>query len=238
MDGQYDASDDALVNPVDLTEVHSLLAAGPRQFLRDGRRITHLLERMRLTLEEHRRQTLSFERYIAEQTEALRRTGMPTTLNPMDAMRFLDDEQKEILFDALAREQMQMLRQLVAVAQRERAVLQEQLSLVREVATALAQMPEIPPHVRADVANLLSRLPREAAQVSEPLLIKQPDPEPPKPRQRSPHVEPPPPANRSDGAKPSPIYIDPYAPAPESSGEETIYADPYGPTPVTTGRKG
>lgn len=242
MDGHYDDSSEALVNPVDVSEVEALLAAGPRQFLRDGRRFTHLLERMRMTLQEHRRQTLSFERYLATQSETLRRTGMPTTLNPMDAIRFLDDEQKEILFDAIAREQIQMLRDLVRTAQEERAAVDEQLTLVREVATNLAQMPEIPPHVRAEVAGLLAGLPREVAPVSEPALIKQPDPERPQPRTAQ-HSPPPLPADCSDtnsggSSESAPVYIDPYGPAPSATAEEIIYSDPYGPARVSTGSKG
>lgn len=233
--GRYDDSDAALYRQVDIREVDELLADGVRQFVRDGAKIKHLLLRVRSTLVAAHETVRSQRRQIEEQGQYLARVGTPTTLNPLDALKYLDDEQKERIFDRISRERLQTMRSLVQRAQQERETLSGELETVRDVARALSQMAELPPHVRADVTKMLASLPTEPAVVHSPGMLDYPEPEP-LPQQAPAAVLPEP-------AAPAPIAAPTPSPAPEVASEAhdepdpappgpAVFRDPYGKQPT------
>lgn len=229
---------DDFAAPLDASEVAALIATGPRALQRDGKKLMSLLRRMQVSLERHKRQSLAYERHLTELSQAQQRTGgRPTTLNPLDAARFLDDAQKELLFDAFSREQLRQLRHLIQQAQSEREVVSAQLKLVRDAGAAMMGLPQLPPAMRADIAALLGGLPLEAADVTVPGMLELPE----KPAQSTPS----PPLTKSEGTtggfeaetaeehvevneaaqEEVPVYVDPYAPIQAGNG---VYRDPYG----------
>lgn len=229
--------DGEFVAPLDSSEVAALIAAGPRPLQRDGKKLMLLLRRMQSSLETHKRQSLAYERHLTELANAQRQAGgRPTTLNPLDAARFLDDSQKEMLFDSFSREQLQRLRHLIQQGQEERAVVAAQLSMVRKAGAALMGLPQLPHAMRAEIAALLGSLPLEAANVSVPGMLELPDrddePEPPVPKRDTGSGEREGPASSSGGVnrggseQAPPVYVDPYAAVTVRQG---AYQNPYAP---------
>ena len=174
----YDSSDEALFRLVDIDELDALLAAGARPVARDAGKVIHLLTRMRTTLESHRATVTGLHRHVGQMNEHLQRVGQATTLNPMDALRYLDDEQRELLFDRIARDRLSMLRHMVEQAESTREHLVTELEQVRDAAAAMAQRPDLPSDVRADFTRLLAFLPSEVRPVNRPGLLDYPDPKP------------------------------------------------------------
>ena len=226
----YDDSEANLLRPVEVAEVRNLLAGGVRHLAKHPGHLTHLLTRMLHTLTEADEARYGLLRHVAEQTNQSARTGAPTTLNPLDALRYLDDDQKEQIVDRITRERLGVLRALVERAQQDREVLVGQLATVRLVATTLSEQVDLPPHVRAAITRQLASLPTQAGEVHYPTMLDMPDPEP----------APPPPARtapvRPGAAHPglsqvtppaAVTYVDPYSAAP-------TYVDPYS-TPPTAG---
>lgn len=233
-----DPQDDTYL-PVTVEEIDALLAMGPRKFLRDGSRVQSLLHRFRFTLVHGQQTVRSLQRHIIAQSSQRTRAGTPTTLNPLDAVRYLDDEQKELIFDSLARERLAHLRALVTRAEEEQAVLADQLATVRDVATALTQQADLPAHVRADLARQLASLPVEPATVHHPAMLEFPDPEPPE-LTTSPTAPPPAHANAPDPAgDPLPAYVDPYQTGGDDTPQSTTptFIDPYNPDESTPGTR-
>jgi hypothetical protein len=248
----YDSSAEALFRPVEVDELSSLIATGGRA-VRDPHRLVHLLTRMRTTVTDSRETVTGLHRHIAQMQEYLGRTGTATTLNPADALRYLDDEQKENLFNRIARDRLKMLRVLVDNAEATRDELVGQLGQVRAAATAMAQRPDLPPAVRADFTRMLAYLPSEVRAVHRSGMLDYPDL--PDPAAESAAAAGPAPdaavagqaapvrrtlAGLAPGASPAPLsaavveplYLDPYSggrtqPGDLSQAGAGAYVDPY-----------
>lgn len=245
---KYDDSDGALYRQVTVAEVDALLEAGMRQFLRDGSKLVHLLTRVRSTLVQAHESVRGLQQRVADQSAHLARVGTPTTLNPMDALRYLDDVQKEAVFDRISRERLATLRTLVARAQADADSVAAELALVRSVGRDLSAQAELPPHVRAQVARKLAALPTSARVVHRPAMLDYPGmggtdpfeamstpaPATERPTDPPPAVRPPTPVVAIEPAVPAApatgpaVFVDPYAATPMSP--EPVYRDPYAPT--------
>lgn len=222
---EYDDSDLALVRQVDVAELDRLLAVPVKTLVKNPQHVTHLLTRVRSTLAAAHETVAGMRRHIEQQQSYLARVGTPTTLNPLDAVRFLDDEQKELIFSRIARDRLANLRRLVDRAESERAAVEADLEVVRSVARALAEQTDLPPHVRAHVTRQLAALPRQVSPVHRPGMLDYPDLEP-EPR------ETPPPSLPASG----PVFPAPVAPAanggpsPQPDPGPPQFRDPWGPT--------
>lgn len=234
--GRYDDSEAALFSQVDVAEIDELLKVGVRQFLKDGSKIVHLLTRVRMTLVAAHMTISSMRRQMNEQSAHLARIGTPTTLNPLDALKYLDDEEKERIFDRIARERLKMLRDLIARAQGDAAAVSGELSAVRGVALSLSQTADLPPHVRAEATKLLASLPEGPSPVHYPGMLDYPDPEPTfaareapaaqqSPRTWAPDITPIEAATPAVRSRPV-TYVDPYG-APTSPAAQPTYVNPY-----------
>lgn len=224
MTERYDDSELALYSQVSVAEVDALLGDGARSPLRDSDRLMHFLTRVRSTLIAAHEAMAGMRRHIHEQQAHLARVGTATTLNPLDALRYLEDEQKEFIFDRIARERLKNLRTLVDRAQTDAAVVTQELESVRSVARGLAQMTDLPPHVRAEATRLLASLPRDTHQVHYPPILDYPEPEPLPAPAPSPAPDP-----RPSGTQP--VFADPYAPNPSGPAQPT-FVDPYQAAPA------
>ena len=228
--GRYDDSEAALFSQVDVDEIDTLLKVGVRQFLKDGSKIVHLLTRVRMTLVAAHTTISSMRRQMNEQSAHLARIGTPTTLNPLDALKYLDDEEKERIFDRIARERLKLLRDLVVRAQGDAAAVGGELAAVREVAVSLSQMADLPPHVRAEATKLLASLPDAPSTVHYPAMLDYPDPAPTFAPREAERPLPPEPTFRAEPATPA------APPAPPAGSRPATFVDPYGSANSRTAR--
>lgn len=240
----YDTSEEALYVPVSLEELSALIQAGGRPVLRDSTRLTHLLKRVAVTLKAAKDQNKGHQRTIIQLQEHLNRVGLATTLNPVDALRYLDDDQRELLFDRISRDRLRMLRQMTEKAEKAREDLLAQAHEVRQTATQVAQRPDLPADIRAEFTKLLARLPDDVPPVDRPALLDYPDlPEEPRPAPpvtsfpapvASPQATAPAPAVEPDPVEDdaaeaqeeaTPVWVDPFGP----TDGEPVYRDPLAP---------
>jgi hypothetical protein len=92
----YNATNETSRTPLTMAEAEGLLADGARALGRDEKALTHLLERLPVTLRTHRDAVTGLTR----QLESARRTqqfGRPSTLSPRDAVRFLAPEDLDLV---------------------------------------------------------------------------------------------------------------------------------------------
>lgn len=230
---KYDTSEEALQRPVYAEELTAIIDSGGRGM--NATRLVHLLRRTRATLANASRVTADLHRHIASLQEHSRNSGVATTLNPVDALRFLDDRQKEQLFGHLARSQLNQLRALVDRAQSTSDKVNATLEELRAITTSLSQRPDLPSHVRAEIAHLVASLPQATVDVYRPPMLDFPDDEPPAPAPAPPEPTAPAPGPRPTfvdpygPAAPAPTFIDPYRSG-SSPGGPVGYADPYSPS--------
>lgn len=247
MASRYDDSDAALARPMSAAELRSIIDDGLRPFMRDAGRLEHLLSRLAGTLVNAEQDVSQLRRRVTEQSQLMSRQGVATTLNPLDAVKFLDADQREAIFDSLSRAQLANLRALVDAAQRERAEAVDALAAAREAAAHLSGRQDLPPHVRAEVTRLLSRMPADVPEIHRPLVLDYPEPQPvvpsvptaPAPVAAAPVAEVPTPAAGAPGASlpvqsaaaaevrpPQEAAPQAYQ-APYSQPEGAVFADPY-----------
>lgn len=174
---EYDSSDDALYRAVSAAELEALIQASGRPVVRDAGKLVHLLTRVRGTLAEEQQKVAGLQRQIVDMRDKMGRVGQATTLNPLDAVRWLDDEQLELAFTRIARERLAMLRSLVDRAEDTRARLEGELAQVRSAAEYMAQRADLPLGVRGEFASLLGTLPRDVPPVTRPGVLDYPDPD-------------------------------------------------------------
>lgn len=238
--------------PVEVPEVDVLLESNLRAWAKDPERLEAFLWRVRETLSEATARAKAQQRQLLALQGRAAHIGTPTTLNPLDAARFLDEDQKLALVDSIARQRLERLAEQVDRASREQEAAAGALEVVRGVARALAQHPDLPPHVRADVTRALAALPAAVPPVTRPAVLDYPDPlgadtprpmatrtpswAPAQPVVPSPPVAPvghpasAPAAPRPQGTEPA---QQPPAPAPADTypSGQAVFVDPYTRTP-------
>lgn len=168
---KYDSSEAAFHAPVSLEELDWLMGEKARP-LADKYDLRHFLYRVRVTLhnaEETNREAL---RALEAAREQKRRHGAPTTLTPMDAVRYASPEELAVIVGNISSSQLTALQAQVSAARELRASLARDLDAVRGAAEAMAGRADIPAGLRAEFVQLLNSLPAEVAEVSTPKSLE------------------------------------------------------------------
>jgi type II secretory pathway pseudopilin PulG len=228
---------------VGVADVEAVLAGNVKAWARDTAAVTAFLHGVQRALLDAQERARAYQRQLLAQQSRVTRVGTPTTLNPLDAARFLDDEQKEALFDRIARQRLARLREQVAQAEAERDQVAAAIAQLRAVGRALAENADLPAHVRAGAARALATLPVEAPKVTHPRVLDFPDP-PQGPTTAPPVLGPtattatagaPPAAGAPTFTTPSPAPVPAQGPTPAPGPCQVgapVFVDPYGPTPL------
>lgn len=172
----YDTSPEAGYRPVTAEEVSDLLTRGRRGVLRDEEVTRHLLTRVHHTLAASEHTVSGLHRVINEQREKLTRVGQATTLNPMDALRYLDDTQRETLFDRIARERLSSLRAMTTRAEGVHAQLLWTLTGLRSMLEGISADENVPAAIRGRAVATAATLPADPPAPPHPPLLDFPDP--------------------------------------------------------------
>lgn len=144
----YDASPMMADTPLSMEEVEALMMAEGRPVLKDGRKIMHMLRRMRITILSYRQQIRSLNNDIQLMRAQSEKAGAATTLHPRDAVRFLSPEQLAELVEGHLRDQLSVAERAMADARKARSNANADLAKVKFAIASLMEDPSIPADVR------------------------------------------------------------------------------------------
>lgn len=142
-----------------LSELEELAAADPKPFLRDPRKITHLLGRVVATVSTAKAQVQQLHRDVQTLQLNSQRVGAATTMSPRDAVRYLSSQE---LAQVVSGTHKQLLNHVLGL-QQEAAALQRQLvaeqGKFRFAVLSVLEDPSLPPEVRARLQAALVQVP-------------------------------------------------------------------------------
>lgn len=172
---RYDDSDMASVSPVSVAEINFMLTTSAKSIRWSPSKLRHFLTRLRATLQTYRNAERALQKHISQLNDRISRAGTATTLNPLDALRWLDDAQMDALFDRLSRQQLATLRRLVAEAGNTQARQEEYARTLRDAAQQLLQSPELDMGARAKAAEIAAKLRAEPPKTNHPGMLDYPE---------------------------------------------------------------
>lgn len=163
---EYIASPDTATLPITLDEVEGMVQVSGAP-LRNSRVLQHFLGRvvaaLRMNITTMQNMSAEIDRLNAR---AATRFGQSTTLSPLEAVKFLSDEQRTALFQGMQAD-------AYAATVRAREEADQAAAKARRVAPALrlsfvklAEDPQVPPEVRARIVAALTEADRLAAEVA------------------------------------------------------------------------
>jgi len=131
----YYNDDPVLVDvPLSVDEATALLA-DPKAVGRSD--ITHLMRRVVATVQRADAIRRHYDEELRRRTAAVPRSGLPATLSPEEAVKFLSQDQIMRLFDRFSQEKLAVLEDLRVRAAAERQAAAEAAAVVRDVAGRL-----------------------------------------------------------------------------------------------------
>lgn len=169
---------------LDIVEVERIIAVDGKGFVKDHRSVMHFTRRVASTISRYKEQIQSLHGHL-DRVATETRIGRPTTLSPLDAMRFASPEQKEAAFEGMQRDALRALRRAQDEA---RAGARDAVAVVNAVqfaATTILEDPHLDSYVRERFAKLLSEVQSQpvpavpaAAVEPEPVAHQTPAPAP------------------------------------------------------------
>lgn len=143
--------------PLTLDEIEGLVASDGAPLRRNPRTLSHFLTRVQATSVHHIDQ---MQRAHAEvehlRSKARGRVGASTTLSPLDAVRYLTDEQRAALFDGLQRDSYEATTRARKEAEDAAAEARKSASLIKLKFMVLAEDPDVPQQVREKIVAALA----------------------------------------------------------------------------------
>lgn len=167
----YDATEETLSVPVTPEEADMLMRADGRP-LKARRALPHFLYRLRVTLSNHEAEMANSRRAIESLRETRTRMGAPSTLSPLDAIRFATPEEVSQVVGHISSTQLAALQAAVNEARGLRSALAGDLAAVRNATRAILDKPGLPSEVRLDFIRLINSLPDSPPPVSTPATLE------------------------------------------------------------------
>lgn len=135
----YDPSEYNAGLPVGVNEVDALLAQDGKPIAKDARKTVHFLLRVKNTIDSLTMDLAHMRRRVDDLSMDRSRRGTPTTLSPMDALKYASQEEIEAIVDRISRQNLQTLRKMVSDANATHAELSAMVLALRSgVAAAVA----------------------------------------------------------------------------------------------------
>lgn len=168
----YNASAQTAGLPVGLPELDALLASGARPIARDAKKASHLLARVRGTIEALSHDLGGLRRTIDELRMDASRVGSPVSLSPVDALRFASPEEIETIVDRISRDRLRTLRTLVNESLARRDELVALLESSRAFLYLAAADESLPEAVAEKIMAVADGLPVEVPDVTVPPILE------------------------------------------------------------------
>lgn len=146
---------------LEIDEVEALIASGGKGLVGEKRAMLHFLLRVADTMKALQKQMLRLHREIREANDTRSRTGRPTTLDPMDAARFLTPAQREMLYEGSQRERLAATSKLYDEVNTLRKQLHADANRMKLLISTLLDDPTLPPEVRQRLASYRDAAPAD-----------------------------------------------------------------------------
>lgn len=163
----YDASPNREDEPVDVAEITQLLSSDLRPFAKNPNWIEHLLRRVAKTIDSKNRMITALDRERSKAAIARAQVGAPTTLSPLDAVKFLTPEQFASQADAVVRNTIEGAERAKREAKAMTGAATKIVSDVRLVLGGMVDDINVPDGVRRQLRGLLERSERNLPQQPE-----------------------------------------------------------------------
>jgi hypothetical protein len=102
----YDSSPSTYENALTLEEARAIEGVEAKSFAKDEHRFSHYTHRVVVTIERYREQARNMQRHV-EELRVSKRGGVSSSLSPMDAVKFMSEEQLASVVGGVAREQIE-----------------------------------------------------------------------------------------------------------------------------------
>jgi hypothetical protein len=150
----YDSSPSTYENALTLEEARAIEGAEAKSFAKDPDRFSHYTHRVVVTIQRYREQMRNMQRHI-EELRVVKSSGVSSSLSPMDAVKFISEEQLATVVGGVVREQIEAAtrqrREAQEVHRRSVAVHNE----LKLAIGALVDSPQIDPATRAQLSKTL-----------------------------------------------------------------------------------
>ena len=110
---EYTASEYTAGLPVAVSEIDALLERAGKPITKDPNKTVHFLNRVKLTIDSMQADLGHLRRRIDEVSLNKSRRGAPSTLSPLDALKFASPEEIEMIVGRISRAKMRQLRTMV-----------------------------------------------------------------------------------------------------------------------------
>jgi hypothetical protein len=168
---RYDYSQETVKTVITAEEVQELYEARGRPLGARGDAIVHFLYRTMLTLNAKDRNASEMRKQIEKMRTPKQRLGTPTTLSPLDAVKFAAPEELAAIMGHINTSQLNALQQAVLQAQARADALGADLAAVRTATQAVLNRPDLPADARVAFVQLLNGLPEAPAPVETPRML-------------------------------------------------------------------
>lgn len=168
---RYDASEETLRIPVTTAEVDAMLTARNHQ-PRARHALAHFLYRVRVTVSQAEADRKENIRTIERLRETRSQMGAPSTLSPVDAVRFASPAEISKIVGQLNSAQLNSLARLVDEARARHVALTKDLGSVRRATNEILKRPDLPAAVRLEFIRLINTLPETPEPVEVPRALE------------------------------------------------------------------
>ncbi len=163
MSNQYDASPSRLDTLVDLDEAYRVMNADPKPFFKNPDRITHYASRVYRTLTAMREQIRSLHSSVQSIQISRAAAGAPSSLSPVDAVRYLTPEQLATAVGGATAATLQEATRAEKTAQILRAQALASINEIKLLLTPLLDEMRIDSTVRSRLSTILTHLDQNPA---------------------------------------------------------------------------
>jgi hypothetical protein len=154
----YDIDPSLTDVPIHTSELEQIMSEGFRDILKDPRKFAHLMGRCIATLKSRSETIQQLTRDIGAMRQQSEQVGRASTLNPIDQVRFLSDDQKAQIFGKMEQER---LAAMDREAQKSQAVTKAALQSMNRAKYALLSLAEdasLPMAARQRVQEVLASI--------------------------------------------------------------------------------
>jgi hypothetical protein len=144
--------------PIHASELEQIVTENAKEVLKDQRKFSHLMGRVIATLRSRHDTIQQLTRDINQMRSQSEHVGRAPTLNPVDMMRFLSDEQRAQMCGKMMQEQQAAMQREVQKAQNVQRLSNQVLNRTKYALLALAEDSTLPMAARQRVQEVLASI--------------------------------------------------------------------------------
>ena len=154
----YDIDPSLTDVPIHATELEQVITANSKELTKDQRKFSHLMGRVLSTLRARQDTIQQLTREINQMRSQAQQVGRAPTLNPVDMMRFLSEEQRSQMCGQIVQDQQAAMQREIQKAQGVQRTANQLLNRTKYALLALAEDPTLPFAARQRVQEVLASI--------------------------------------------------------------------------------